>query len=75
MKDEYGFEKTRIDGAKIISVICIESAQGDGTEKNPTKRVEEFYSLSGVKIGELNGSQCLSIIDNALSASFPDKIK
>lgn len=40
------------DSAKLITVIKTESLRGDGTEKDPCRMVEQYWSLKGDLLAE-----------------------
>lgn len=43
----------RVDGARLIEVIVVYGIKGQGTEKDPVRRVFEYWTKDGKKIAEI----------------------
>lgn len=50
MKDQYGFDRERLDGAEVIQAICVRVTKGDGTAQDPVREMRYYYSLDGYQI-------------------------
>lgn len=47
MRDQYGFERMRLDKVSRASVIRVDATVGDGSEEDPTRRVVLFFDDDG----------------------------
>lgn len=45
------------DSARVIKVIVTESLRGTGTEGDPCRLVEQYWSLDGAKLAECDYCQ------------------
>lgn len=52
MKDKFGFENMRLDGAEVIQGICVKIAVGEGTEQDPCRWICNYYTLKGEHLAE-----------------------
>lgn len=43
----------RIDSVRLIDVIVVKGVKGQGTEKDPVRRVVEYWTKDGKKIAEI----------------------
>ena len=43
----------RIDSVRIVEVIVVIGVNGQGTEKDPVRRVVEYWTKDGQKIAEI----------------------
>ena len=50
MMDAHGFERTRINSVKEITVVCVNATVGDGTEENPVRDINVYYSPEGERL-------------------------
>lgn len=55
-----------IKNVKIVNIVKIEGVVGDGTDKNPVRRIAQYWDMNGIKIGE-EVCHSLDMKDNASS--------
>ncbi len=56
----------KIEKIKIQKVICVKCTKGDGTEKNPTRFVYQYWTLDGKFLVECDDYENFhSVIDKA----------
>lgn len=46
--------QTRIDGARLVEVIQLQTTEGNGDEDDPVRNVVRYYTKQGQLIGEFN---------------------
>ncbi len=57
MKDQYGFNRVRIDKVRVTKVLMVDMTCGDGIEDDPVRPFRQIWTLDGTLIAEVDCTQ------------------